>query len=78
MDDNDNNNLAAITDWLQHCQGMPKTTGQDSPFDTLRTASGASDLLQSKLADLDFDSEPTQFLRLLHKLAPVELRGDDE
>ncbi len=78
MNDTDNADLAAITEWLQRYQGIPKAAGQNVPIDPSRTAGGVSSLLQSQLADLDFDSEPAQYLRMLHELAPAELRGDDE
>ncbi len=70
-------NRAAMTTWLHRYQGMPETITGDGPTDPSRTTGGIGDLLQARLGDLDFDSEPAQFLRLLHDLAPVELRGDD-
>ncbi len=78
MNDTDNADLAAITDWLQRYQGMPKTAGQGTPIDPSHTVGGVSDMLQSRLAELSFDSEPARYLRLLHDLAPAELRGNDE
>ncbi len=78
MNDEDDTGRAALMNWLHRYQGMPESAGRDGPLDPSRTIGGISELLQARLADLDFDSEPAQFLRLLHELAPTELRGDGE
>ena len=40
MNDTDNADLAAITEWLQRYQGIPKAAGQNVPIDPSRTAGG--------------------------------------
>ena len=67
---NDNN---ALADWLKAYQGIDAPDGIADPS---RSVGGLSAVIQDNLSRLEFDSEPSGFARLLHQLAPKELRGE--
>jgi hypothetical protein len=67
---NDNNSLK---DWLKTYQTID---APDDIADPSRSAGGLGAVVQENLCRLEFDSEPSGFVRLLHQLAPKELRGE--
>jgi len=67
---NDNN---ALADWLKAYQGIDAPDGIADPS---RSPGGLGGVVQENLCRLEFDSEPSGFVRMLHQLAPKELRGE--
>jgi len=62
----------ALQTWMREFQGLQAKT----PIADPSRSAGMSDLVQNHLADMPFDSEHAGYVRLLHALAPKDLKDE--